>query len=85
MTQTVQSPSGAAVFLEEKGSQNDDRSPQLPLSHHENSLYFVMILCFRLWHQLTLKLERFVKHESLQKGNNLLQLYNNFIHAFENK
>ncbi|PNF30056.1 26S proteasome non-ATPase regulatory subunit 13 [Cryptotermes secundus] len=39
----------------------------------------------KLWHQLTLKLERFVKHESLQKGNNLLQLYNNFIHAFENK
>lgn len=39
----------------------------------------------KLWHQLTLKLETFVKHPSLQKGNNLIQLYNNFIQVFENK
>lgn len=39
----------------------------------------------KLWHQLTLKLETFVKHPSLQKGTNLIQLYNNFIHVFENK
>ncbi|KAK7869786.1 hypothetical protein R5R35_008317 [Gryllus longicercus] len=39
----------------------------------------------KLWHQLTLKLETFVKHSSLQKGDNLVQLYNNFIQTFENK
>ncbi|XP_066991424.1 26S proteasome non-ATPase regulatory subunit 13 [Anabrus simplex] len=39
----------------------------------------------KLWHQLTLKLETFVKHPSLQKGDNLIQLYNNFIQVFENK
>ena len=39
----------------------------------------------KLWQQLTLKLETLVKNQSLQKGNNLLQLCNNFIHVFENK
>ncbi|XP_033325002.1 regulatory particle non-ATPase 9 [Megalopta genalis] len=39
----------------------------------------------RLWHQLTLKLETFVKHPSLAKGDNLVQLYNNFLSTFENK
>ncbi|XP_063979427.1 26S proteasome non-ATPase regulatory subunit 13 [Diachasmimorpha longicaudata] len=39
----------------------------------------------KLWHQLTLKLETFVKHPSLQKGDNLIQLYKNFLSTFENK
>ncbi|KAK5638676.1 hypothetical protein RI129_012971 [Pyrocoelia pectoralis] len=39
----------------------------------------------KLWHQLTLKLLIFVKNPSLQKGDNLIQLYNNFISTFENK
>jgi len=39
----------------------------------------------KLWHQLTLKLLVFVKHPQLQKGDNLIQLYNNFISTFENK
>ncbi|XP_034951257.1 26S proteasome non-ATPase regulatory subunit 13 [Chelonus insularis] len=39
----------------------------------------------RLWHQLTLKLETFVKHPALQKGDNLIQLYKNFLSTFENK
>ncbi|XP_076277572.1 regulatory particle non-ATPase 9 [Lasioglossum baleicum] len=39
----------------------------------------------RLWHQLTLKLETFVKHPSLAKGDNLIQLYVNFLSTFENK
>ncbi|XP_066593718.1 26S proteasome non-ATPase regulatory subunit 13 [Prorops nasuta] len=39
----------------------------------------------RLWHQLTLKLQIFVKHSSLQNGDNLVQLYNNFLSTFENK
>ncbi|XP_017888631.1 26S proteasome non-ATPase regulatory subunit 13 [Ceratina calcarata] len=39
----------------------------------------------RLWHQLTLKLETFVKHPSLQKGDKLVQLYMNFLSTFENK
>ncbi|XP_015588768.1 26S proteasome non-ATPase regulatory subunit 13 [Cephus cinctus] len=39
----------------------------------------------KLWHQLTLKLETFVKHPTLQKGDNLVQLYNNFLSTFENK
>ncbi|XP_078051217.1 regulatory particle non-ATPase 9 [Augochlora pura] len=39
----------------------------------------------RLWHQLTLKLETFVKHPSLAKEDNLIQLYNNFLSTFENK
>lgn len=40
---------------------------------------------YRLWHQLTLKLERFVKDPDLSKGENLVQLYQNFIASFENK
>lgn len=39
----------------------------------------------RLWHQLTLKLETFVKNPALQKGDKLVQLYINFLSTFENK
>ncbi|XP_012279096.1 26S proteasome non-ATPase regulatory subunit 13 [Orussus abietinus] len=39
----------------------------------------------KLWHQLTLKLEVFVNNPSLQKGDNLVQLYNNFLSTFESK
>ncbi|KAK9506980.1 hypothetical protein O3M35_008819 [Rhynocoris fuscipes] len=39
----------------------------------------------KLWHQLTLKLSSFVTNEHLQKGRELIDLYNNFIQAFENK
>ncbi|KRT78872.1 hypothetical protein AMK59_7696, partial [Oryctes borbonicus] len=39
----------------------------------------------KLWHQLTLKLLVFVKNPTLQKGDNLIQLYSNFISSFENK
>ncbi|XP_076162675.1 regulatory particle non-ATPase 9 isoform X1 [Ptiloglossa arizonensis] len=39
----------------------------------------------RLWHQLTLKLEKFVKNPALLKGDNLIQLYVNFLSTFENK
>ncbi|GBP73727.1 26S proteasome non-ATPase regulatory subunit 13 [Eumeta japonica] len=39
----------------------------------------------KLWHQITIKLEQFVKHPSLQTGDNLIQLYNNFLTTFENK
>ncbi|XP_068621921.1 26S proteasome non-ATPase regulatory subunit 13 [Battus philenor] len=39
----------------------------------------------KLWHQLTLKLQDLVIHPSLQAGDNLIQLYNNFIIIFENK
>ncbi|KYM75850.1 26S proteasome non-ATPase regulatory subunit 13 [Atta colombica] len=39
----------------------------------------------RLWHQLTLKLETFVKHPILQQEDNLVQLYVNFLSTFENK
>ncbi|EFN66566.1 26S proteasome non-ATPase regulatory subunit 13 [Camponotus floridanus] len=38
----------------------------------------------RLWHQLTLKLETFVKNPTLQQGDNLVQLYVNFLSTFEN-
>lgn len=39
----------------------------------------------RLWHQLTLKLETFVKNPVLQKGDKLVELYVNFLSTFENK
>lgn len=39
----------------------------------------------KLWHQLTLKLAAFVKKDHLQKGTELIDLYNNFIQGFENK
>ncbi|GLV37077.1 Regulatory particle non-ATPase 9 [Carabus blaptoides fortunei] len=39
----------------------------------------------RLWHQVTLKLQTFVKQPSLQKGDALIQLYTNFISTIENK
>lgn len=40
---------------------------------------------FRLYHQLTLKLMTFVKHPSLQEGEQLLELYSKFIMFIENK
>lgn len=40
----------------------------------------------RLWHQLTLKLLKFVRSPLMQKGDNaLFKLYENFIAEFENK
>lgn len=39
----------------------------------------------KLWHELTIKLRSFVKNPNLQKGDELLQLYKNFIQNFENK
>uniref|UniRef100_A0A0K8S4B8 26S proteasome non-ATPase regulatory subunit 13 n=1 Tax=Lygus hesperus TaxID=30085 RepID=A0A0K8S4B8_LYGHE len=39
----------------------------------------------KLWHQLTIKLSTFVKNEHLQKGTELIELYQNFIQGFENK
>lgn len=39
----------------------------------------------KLWHQLTLKVQEIVTHPTLQKGDNLIQLYNNFLTTFENK
>uniref|UniRef100_A0A1B6I5W3 26S proteasome non-ATPase regulatory subunit 13 n=1 Tax=Homalodisca liturata TaxID=320908 RepID=A0A1B6I5W3_9HEMI len=39
----------------------------------------------KLWHQLTLKLRTFVTNPALQKGNELIELYQNFIQGFENK
>lgn len=39
----------------------------------------------KLWHQLTLKVQELVNQPSLKSGDNLIQLYNNFINTFENK
>ncbi|OXU31533.1 hypothetical protein TSAR_013249 [Trichomalopsis sarcophagae] len=39
----------------------------------------------KLWHQLTLKLETFVLNPALQKDENLVDLYNNFLSTFESK
>nr|CAG4650144.1 EOG090X05V9 [Sida crystallina] len=39
----------------------------------------------KLWHQLTIEMLQFIKHPSLQTGNELFLLYENFITDFENK
>ncbi|XP_014218731.1 26S proteasome non-ATPase regulatory subunit 13 [Copidosoma floridanum] len=39
----------------------------------------------KLWHQLTLKLEVFVKHPTLQQDEALIELYTNFLATFESK
>nr|CAG4638441.1 EOG090X05V9 [Cyclestheria hislopi] len=39
----------------------------------------------KLWHQLTIELLSFVKNPGLQKNNELIQLYEEFIADFENK
>ncbi|KAJ8470744.1 hypothetical protein OPV22_025087 [Ensete ventricosum] len=39
----------------------------------------------KLWHQLTLKLEQFVRLAVVQGGDSLIQLYHNFIAEFETK
>lgn len=49
------------------------------------SIVYIIVCVCRLWHQLTLKLETFVKHPQLNKDDNLIQLYNNFLSTFENK
>ena len=53
------------------------------LTHWE--LFIIFSNVFRLWHQLTLKVEEFVKNPALQKGDALIKLYNNFIYVFENR
>ncbi|CAD7084982.1 unnamed protein product [Hermetia illucens] len=39
----------------------------------------------KLWNELTIKLTKFVRHESLQNEDDLLKLYQNFISSFETK
>lgn len=39
----------------------------------------------KLWNELTIKFTKFVRHESLQNEETLLQLYTNFISSFETK
>ncbi|XP_037087108.1 26S proteasome non-ATPase regulatory subunit 13-like [Pollicipes pollicipes] len=39
----------------------------------------------KLWHQTTLLLLEVIKHPSLQKNDELLKLYHNFVSDFENK
>lgn len=39
----------------------------------------------KLWNELTIKLQTFVKHPSLQSEDSLLALYHNFISSFETK
>jgi 26S proteasome regulatory subunit N9 len=39
----------------------------------------------KLWNELTIKLQTFVKHPSLQNEDDLLKLYHNFIASFETK
>ncbi|XP_064628428.1 26S proteasome non-ATPase regulatory subunit 13-like [Lineus longissimus] len=39
----------------------------------------------KLWHQLTLKLGEFVKRPCFQKGEELIELYNNFLSDFEHR
>ncbi|XP_055923679.1 26S proteasome non-ATPase regulatory subunit 13 [Eupeodes corollae] len=39
----------------------------------------------KLWNELTIKLIKFIRHESLQDEDSLLQLYQNFISSFEMK
>lgn len=40
---------------------------------------------FRLWNELTIKLNTFVKNPALQNEDALLTLYHNFICVFETK
>lgn len=39
----------------------------------------------KLWHQLTLKLLEFVRHESLSEGTALVELYENLIKDLEDR
>ena len=39
----------------------------------------------KLWHQLTLRLDEFIKHPALLQGDALVKLYQNFIVDFENR
>lgn len=41
--------------------------------------------CFRLWNELTIKLDTFVKNPKIQNEETLMQLYTNFITSFETK
>jgi len=39
----------------------------------------------KLWHQLTLKLQTFVKHSCFAEGDGLIQMYQNFLADFEHR
>ncbi|CAD5118229.1 DgyrCDS6951 [Dimorphilus gyrociliatus] len=39
----------------------------------------------KLWHQLTIRLQKFVKNAQLQQGDAIMQLYQNFISDFEHR
>ncbi|XP_066584466.1 26S proteasome non-ATPase regulatory subunit 13-like [Prorops nasuta] len=71
-------PSEVSLFLNQKQKDSDKK-----LAAEWSALE--ELYNKRLWHQLTLKLQVFVKHSSLQNGDNLVQLYNNFLSTFENK
>lgn len=42
-------------------------------------------ICFRLWNELTIRLDTFVKNPKIQNEADLMQLYKNFISSFETK
>jgi 26S proteasome regulatory subunit N9 len=44
-----------------------------------------MKILFRLWNELTIKLEEFVKNPKVQNEDVLMQLYTNFLSSFETK
>ncbi|KAF7995951.1 hypothetical protein HCN44_007918 [Aphidius gifuensis] len=75
---TVTIPKDVSLFLSQKKNlQDKDLAAQwAQLEDFYNK---------KLWHQLTLKLEVFVKLPSLQESDNLVQLYKNFLSTFENK
>jgi len=43
------------------------------------------VLCFRMWNELTIKLDTFVKNPAIQNEKALMALYTNFISTFETK
>lgn len=47
--------------------------------------YLKIEIFFRLWNELTIKLNKFVRNAAMQDEDALLQLYQNFLQTFEMK
>lgn len=72
-------PEDIHEFLQRKQKESED------LTIAEEWAYLEELYSKKLWHQLTLKLETFIKHKDLNKDNGRIKLYNNFVRNFETK
>eukprot|EP01097_Dermamoeba_algensis_P005205 TRINITY_DN3303_c0_g1_i1.p1 TRINITY_DN3303_c0_g1~~TRINITY_DN3303_c0_g1_i1.p1 ORF type:complete len:392 (+),score=101.77 TRINITY_DN3303_c0_g1_i1:53-1228(+) len=74
-------PTKALEHVETVGQAYTNSNPVLAAHYAEIAALYSK----KYWHQLTEKLQQFVSLPEFDKGDELLQLYNNFLREFENR